>query len=132
MRMIGGIADRTARGIFYGAADVFVSASLMETYGFTLIEAMSCGVPVVAFRTGGIPEAVSEEGGILCALLDADAFRAAIQKLRNCEELRNELGNAASKLVATRNAKSRFGAAFARVYEACLYPGKHVSLSNQP
>jgi len=132
VRMIGGIADRTARGIFYGAADVFVSASLMETYGFTLIEAMSCGVPVVAFRTGGIPEAVSEEGGILCALLDADAFRAAIQKLRNCEELRNELGNAASKLVATRNAKSRFGAAFARVYEACLYPGKHVSLSNQP
>jgi glycosyltransferase involved in cell wall biosynthesis len=107
--------------MLFSAADIFVSASLMETYGLTLIEAMSCGIPVVAFRTGGIPEAVPEEGGILCELLHADKFRTAIQKLRHSEELRNELGNAASKLVAVRNAKSRFAAAFARVYEACLY-----------
>ena len=64
----------------------------METYGLTLIEAMSCGIPVVAFRTGGVPEAVPEQGGILCEQLDADAFKAAIQKLRHSEELRNELG----------------------------------------
>ena len=110
--------------MLYSAADVFVSASLMETYGLTLIEAMSCGIPVVAFRTGGVPEAVPDEGGILCALLDAAAFKAAIQKLRHSEALRNELGNSARKLVAARNAKSRFAAAFARVYEACLYPGQ--------
>ena len=40
------------------------------------------------------------------------------------EELRNELGNAGSKLVAARNAKSRFAAAFARLYETCLRPGQ--------
>ena len=122
VRLTGGVGDRVKRAMLFNAADVFVSASLMETYGLTLIEAMSCGIPVVAFRTGGVPEAVPDEGGILCALLDADAFKTAIQKLRNCEELRNELGNAASKLVAARNAKSRFAAEFARVYEACLYP----------
>jgi glycosyltransferase involved in cell wall biosynthesis len=121
VRLTGGVADSVKRAMLFGAADIFVSASLMETYGLTLIEAMSCGIPVVAFRTGGIPEAVPEEGGILCELLDADKFRTAIQKLRHSEELRNELGNAASKLVAVRNAKSRFAAAFARVYEACLY-----------
>ncbi len=124
VRLTGGVADRIKRAMLFNVADVFVSASLMETYGLTLIEAMSCGVPVVAFRIGGVPEAVPDEGGILCALLDADAFKAAIQKLRNCEELRNELGNAARKLVADRNAKNRFAAAFARVYEACLYPGQ--------
>jgi glycosyltransferase involved in cell wall biosynthesis len=124
VRLTGGITDRIKRAMLFSAADVFVSASLMETYGLTLIEAMSCGIPVVAFRTGGVSEAVPDEGGILCELLEADAFKAAIQKLRHSEELRNELGNSARKLVAARNAKSRFAAAFALVYEACLYPGQ--------
>ena len=124
VRLTGGVSDRTNRAMLLSAADVFVSASLMETYGLALVEAMSCGIPVVAFRTGGIPEAVPEQAGILCEVLDADAFKTAIQKLRHSEELRNGLGNAAGKLVAARNAKSRFAAAFARVYEACLYPGQ--------
>jgi glycosyltransferase involved in cell wall biosynthesis len=123
-RLTGGVGDRIKRATLYNAADVFVNASLMETYGLMLIEAMSCGIPVVAFRTGGVPEAIPNEGGILCALLDAAAFKAAIQKLRHSEALRNELGNAASKLVAARNAKSRFATAFVRVYEACLYSGQ--------
>ena len=113
VRLTSGVADRIKRAMLFSAADVFVSASLMETYGLML--------PVVAFRNGGVPEAVPEQGGILCEQLDADAFKTAIQKLRHSEELRNELGNAGSKLVAARNAKSRFAAAFARVYEACLY-----------
>jgi glycosyltransferase involved in cell wall biosynthesis len=120
VRLTGGVADQIKRAMLFSAADVFVSASLMETYGLTLVEAMSCGIPVVAFRTGGVPEAVPEQGGILCELLDADAFKTTIQKLRHSEELRHELGNAGSKLVAARNARSRFAAAFAPVYEACL------------
>jgi glycosyltransferase involved in cell wall biosynthesis len=124
VRLTGGLADRTQRATLFSAADIFVSASLMETYGLTLIEAMSCGIPVVAFRTGGVPEAVQDQGGILCELLDGDAFKAAIQKLRHSEELRNEFGKAASKLVAARNAKSRFAAAFAHVYQTCLRPGQ--------
>lgn len=120
VRLMGGIPDHSKRAMFFGAADVFVSASLMETYGLTLIEAMSCGTPVVAFRTGGVPEAVPHKGGILCELLDATAFTAAIQKLQNCQDLRNDLGNSARKLVATRNGKPQFAEAFARVYEACL------------
>ena len=124
VRLTGGVADRIKRAMLFNAADVFVSASLMETYGLMLVEAMSCGIPVVAFRTGGVPEAVPDEGGILCALLDAAAFKAAIQKLRHSEELRNELGNSARKLVAARNAKSRFAAAFARLYETCLHSGQ--------
>jgi len=124
VRLTGGVADGHKRAMLFSASDVFISASLMETYGLTLIEAMSCGIPVVAFRTGGIPEAVPEQGGILCELLNADAFKTAIQKLRHNEELRNQLGNAGSKLVAVRNAKSRFAAAVARVYETCLHPGQ--------
>ena len=130
VHLTGGVSDPIKRAMLFSTADVFVSASLMETYGLTLIEAMSCGIPVVAFRTGGVPEAVPDQGGILCELLDADAFKAAIQKLRRSEELRNELGNVGNKLVAVRNAQTRFAAAFARVYEACLHP-EQTNLAEQ-
>jgi glycosyltransferase involved in cell wall biosynthesis len=122
VRLPGGVNDHIKRAMLFSSADIFVSASLMETYGLTLIEAMSCGVPVVAFRTGGVPEAVPDQAGILCDLHDAGAFRSAIQNFRHNKELRNELGNAGSELVAERNAKTRFAAAFAHVYESCLYP----------
>lgn len=124
VQLTGGVADPVKRATLFGAADVFVSASLMETYGLTLIEAMSCGIPVVAFRTGGIPEAVPQQAGILCELLDAQAFKTAIQRLRDSEQLRNELGNGGRKLVAARNGGSRFAAAFARVYEVSLRAGQ--------
>jgi glycosyltransferase involved in cell wall biosynthesis len=42
----------------YRSLDLFVSASAMETFGMAILEAQACGTPVVAFETGGTPEAV--------------------------------------------------------------------------
>jgi glycosyltransferase involved in cell wall biosynthesis len=42
----------------YRSLDVFVSPSAMETFGMAILEAQACGTPVVAFETGGTPEAV--------------------------------------------------------------------------
>jgi glycosyltransferase involved in cell wall biosynthesis len=121
VRFTGGIRERRELARLFAAADVFVSASLMETYGLTLVEAMACGTPVVAFRAGGIPEAAPEgQVGILCEPFDASALLKAIETFRSSSELRNELGTKASKLVATRNSKARFAAEFAPLYEECL------------
>jgi glycosyltransferase involved in cell wall biosynthesis len=132
VRFTGGIQERRDLARLFGAADVFVSASLMETYGLTLVEAMACGIPVVAFRVGGIPEAAPDgQGTILCALQDGAALIEAIVKLRNSPQLRERLGNLAHETAHTRNAASSFAKAFALLYRECL-SWRHNAQRRQP
>jgi len=121
VRFTGNIHDRRDLARLLAAADVFVSASLMETYGLTLTEAMACGTPVVAFRLGGIPEAAPDgEAAILCPPDDGAALMEAITKLRNSPQIRQRLGNLAHETAHTRNAASSFANAFARLYRECV------------
>jgi glycosyltransferase involved in cell wall biosynthesis len=121
VRFTGGIRERRDLARLLAAADVFVSASLMETYGLTLVEAMACGTPVVAFRVGGIPEAApNDEGAILCPSQDGVALIDAITRLRNSPELRRTLGNRAQEAAHSRNAASSFSNAFAQLYRECV------------
>lgn len=65
------------------AADVFVLPSFYDSFGIVLIEAMACGLPVVATRCGG-PEDIVEEGmGILVAVGDARALARGILTVLN-------------------------------------------------
>jgi glycosyltransferase involved in cell wall biosynthesis len=121
VRFTGGIRDRRDLAQLFAAADVFVSASLMETYGLTLVEAMACGTPVVALRVGGIPEAAPDgQGAILCEPGDGAALTEAIMKLRSSPELRDRLGALARETAHTRNAASSFANAFAQLYRECV------------
>lgn len=49
----------------YSAADLFLNLSYCENYPTVNIEAMSCGTPVLTYKTGGSPEIVEEYGGII-------------------------------------------------------------------
>jgi glycosyltransferase involved in cell wall biosynthesis len=121
VRFTGGIRDRHDLAHLFAAGDIFVSGSLMESYGLTLVEAMACGTPVVAFRSGGIPEsAPDEQAALLCESLDGSALLASIERLRISPQLRDELGSAASKLALTRNSKDQFAAEFVDVYRDCV------------
>ena len=56
----------------YNAADVFVLPSLSENLPNTIMEAMACGVPCVAFRVGGIPEEIDhQKNGYVAVYRDA-------------------------------------------------------------
>lgn len=121
VRFTGGIRERRDLARLLAAADVFVSASLMETYGLTLVEAMACGTPVVAFRVGGIPEAAPEgQAAILCPPHDGEALLEGITKLRDSPQLRKSLGEAGRETVRVRNAASSFANAFAQLYRKCV------------
>ena len=121
VRCTGGIPDRHDLARLLTAADVFVSASQMETYGMTLVEAMACGTPVVAFRVGGIPEAAPEgQGAMLCAPQDRAALIDAIMKLRNSAQLREILGAAGRERVRVRNQLRSFATLFEGIYRECV------------
>ena len=45
----------------YNSADIFVLPSLEDNLPNTIIEAMACGTPVLAFKTGGIPEMIEHK-----------------------------------------------------------------------
>jgi glycosyltransferase involved in cell wall biosynthesis len=125
VRLTGGIRDRHDLARLFAAADIFVSGSLIESYGLTFVEAMACGTPVVAFRVGGIPEAAPDgQGAILCAPHDGAALIGSIMKLRNSPQLREALGEAGRETVRNRNGLRSFAQAFVHLYEECLRPVK--------
>ena len=62
---------------------VLVSASSVETFGVTLIEAMACGRPVIATRSGGPELFVNDGNGILVPVNDVNALATAMQAMRN-------------------------------------------------
>jgi glycosyltransferase involved in cell wall biosynthesis len=79
-------------------SDVFVLASLEETFGFVLTEAMAASKPVVATNVGGIPEVVEDgKTGILVPPKNPAALANAIIKLLKNPGLRKQMGEAGRK-----------------------------------
>ncbi len=66
----------------YSAADVFVNPTLEDTFPTTNLEAQSCGTPVITFKTGGSPEAISGLTGIVVEKGDVSGLINAIQEVR--------------------------------------------------
>lgn len=49
--------------MLYSLADVFANPTYADIYPTVNLEAMACGTPVITYKTGGIPEAVTPETG---------------------------------------------------------------------
>jgi glycosyltransferase involved in cell wall biosynthesis len=83
---------------YHAASDMLALPSTdHETFGIAACEAMGCGRPVVAARTGGLPEVVRDgETGLLAPPADAVALADSIGALLEDPALRERMGAAAS------------------------------------
>lgn len=65
----------------YSAADVYVNPTYADTFPTTNLEALACGTPAVTYRTGGSPEAISPETGVVVEQADVQGMAEAIRSI---------------------------------------------------
>jgi glycosyltransferase involved in cell wall biosynthesis len=87
---VTGYVTRERLRELYRSARVFVYPSRFEGFGIPPLEAMACGAPVLATRTGAIPE-FAEGAAVLIEPGDVDALRRALMRLLGDAPLRREL-----------------------------------------
>jgi L-malate glycosyltransferase len=87
----------------YTLADAFVLPSLSESFPMTVLEAMSCGIPVIASKVGGIPEMVTHgKDGFLTTPGNADELASAMRLISREREKALQMGACAREKVSTR------------------------------
>jgi glycosyltransferase involved in cell wall biosynthesis len=99
---------------------VLVLPSIVESAPMSLLEAMAAGVPVVASRTGGIPEITAEDTALLVDPGDAQGFATAIGRLLDDDDFRRERVRAGRSRIAARYTLSMNADATLNVYEEAL------------
>jgi mannosyltransferase len=76
---------------YFQALDLYVAPQRWEGFGLTPLEAMACGVPVVATRVGAFEELIADgETGILVEVEDRAAIAAALDRLLSDADLRQD------------------------------------------
>lgn len=101
--------------------DVYVSSSTAEGFSLTTVEAMACGVPVVATRSGG-PEEIVRDGvnGSLVPVGSSEALAAALEQAAEDTVHRRRVTDSARADVAERFTVGAMVRAYAALYEECL------------
>ena len=118
---ISGVSDEELARL-YGEAEIAIVPSLYEGFSLPAIEAMSCGVPVVATTGGALPEVVGTSGetGLLVEPNNPEALVAAIGQLLDDAELRERLGANGRRRVMERFTWKVTARGTAACYDAIL------------
>lgn len=84
VKTVGFIDSQEALVKYYSAADVLLYPSLADNCPLVVLEAMACGLPVVSFDTGGIPELIEHKtNGYIAKYKDAYDLKSGVEYLLN-------------------------------------------------
>lgn len=87
---------KIAWDVLHGRASVMVQTSRWEGFGMTILEAMSCGIPVVAFHNYGPDEIIRDSvDGYLVDHFDTEAFAKKVVEILKQPEQRKQMGKCA-------------------------------------
>ena len=105
----------------YPMADVFVMPSRAEGFGFTNIEAMSFGLPVISSRVGAIPEVIDDGvTGVLVHPGDVRELLSAMERLVADPPLTHRMGEAARAAFLAQFTLERFRTEVGRIYREAI------------
>src|SRR5262249_6833014 len=106
------VHDRNVLRQYLSAADVYVFPSRIDVFGIAVIEAMACGLPVVAASAPGILDILKNgecSGGLVVPTGDAGALAGAIERVLNDPKLALDLAKSACRRVDSMFSMERVG-----------------------
>jgi glycosyltransferase involved in cell wall biosynthesis len=115
VQLTGEVNDETKRQFLAGAAALLFPIDWPEPFGLVMIEAMACGTPVIAFKSGSVPEVIDD--GITGFVVQGEA--EAVEAIGRLSELdRREVRRHFEKRFTTR----RMAQGYLRHYKALVHP----------
>jgi glycosyltransferase involved in cell wall biosynthesis len=99
MASIPYVTNPATLATIYAAADVFAYPTLADSFGLVVLEALACGLPVVSFATGGVPEIVQDGvNGFLVQPNDQEQFNVALDMMLKKNALREAMSKSAANI----------------------------------
>lgn len=121
IKMVGFVEGARLQELFKNALCTVVPSECMETFGLTSLESFAHGRPVVASRTGGIPEVVTHgENGFLCPPGDAAALRTHLMWMATHRQKATSMGFAGRRKLDSSFHPERHYARIYAIYRKAL------------
>ncbi|MGE7999169.1 glycosyltransferase [Lysinibacillus sp. NPDC093190] len=123
---VGYISSEEEMAEVYNTFDLYLFPSLADTCPLVISEAMACGIPIVTFDTGGIPELVKHaETGFVAHQKDEDALFAHTEMLITDSVLRKSFGHAARTFCVDNFDHEIIARKYIEVYEKAVQLFEH-------
>lgn len=130
MRFVPYMDDPAKIAKYYQAADVYLHAARAETFPTVIIEALACGLPVIATRVGGIPEQVTDGiDGFLVEPFDFQGMASRILELMGNETLRIKMGENAIRKAQISWRRENMVSNYLKYYEEIVQDWKFLRLN---
>ena len=121
VKVLGYVADDRMMALVYSSADVIVLPSIVENLPNSVLEAMACGIPAVAYDTGGMKDAVRHmDTGYLARYRDVQDLANGITYLLNDDQLRTRLSTASRALIERQFGATQQANRFVDLYTEIL------------
>jgi glycosyltransferase involved in cell wall biosynthesis len=118
---LGRLEDDSLLALAYSSVNVFVAPSVQDNFPNTVLEALACGVPCVAFNIGGMPDMIDHlENGFLAVPFDVSSLADGITRLISDPDLHYSMSiNARAKVMNSLNIQKQ-SAAYLDLYRKIL------------
>lgn len=104
----------------YSAADIYFFPTLADNCPLTAIESLACGLPVVTFETGGVPEIVeNDKTGFVVEYKNGEMLTSALEKILDDENLREKMSKNAIK-ASKKFSSERMALEYLKLYKELL------------
>jgi glycosyltransferase involved in cell wall biosynthesis len=119
---LGRLHSPELQALFYSACDLFVVPSLIETFCLTALESMACGTPVLAYRTGGLPDLIEHgKTGLLADMVGSlEDLAGKIQWALVERDRLKEMGEGARSVVEKKFTAEDYAKAYETIYHQIL------------